>query len=85
MIITRKNALGGRPISKFPIGVDPDTGYYGYKVGYCSCGCNKALYFRSIDVSEIIGHFGVREEREALTTKVRNKLICMLGGRIGDN
>lgn len=85
MIVTRKNALGGRPISKFPIGVDPDTGYYGYKIGYCTCGCNNPLYFRSIDVAEIIGYFGIKDRGEPVGRRVRDKLIRLLGGKIGDN
>jgi len=78
MIITRKNALGGRPISKFPIGVDPDSGYYGYKIGYCQ-RCNNPLYMRSIDVGDIMGYFG---ERDKPKTPFKHKLIKWLGGSV---
>jgi len=80
MILTRKNALGGRPISKFPIGVDPDTGYYGYKIGYCQ-SCNCALYLRTIDTQEIIEQFDYRE-KEVIGPRepLKHKLIRYLGG-----
>lgn len=53
MLLTRKNALGGPELRKFPIEEDEETGLWGIKIGYCK-GCNEPLLMRTIDASAIL-------------------------------
>lgn len=78
MIITRKNKIGGRPLSGYPFEEDPDTGYLGRKVGYCG-GCNHPLLIRTIDLKEVLDTLGEGINKPA-RIPFKHKLIKYLGG-----
>lgn len=56
MLLTRKNPLGGRRLTTFPIVQDKDTGQAGFKLGYCRHG--EEIVCLIGDASEIAKHFG---------------------------
>ena len=94
MFITKANPKGGRPLTCFPISEDPKTGFLGYKIGYCQCGCNEPLLIRTIDLREIVDRFAVSQEIydilyakkefgiSVFKRQVREKLIKLLGGSV---
>lgn len=88
MVITRQNPNGGPALKGYPIEEDPQSGVLGYKIGYCPCSCQEALYIRTVDVRQVVDKFGLSMELyDKLFRKkesVRNRLIRLLGGKIGD-
>lgn len=82
MLVTRANKKGGRPLTGFPIGKDPETDCIGYKLGYCS-GCNNPLLLKLGDVHEIIGYFGDPNDWQVINKlSIRQRLIKWLGGKV---
>jgi hypothetical protein len=90
VMLTRANQNGGRPLSGYPITEDPATGMWGYKLGYCDCGCNEPILMRTVDARAVVTHFGIAEEEyEEWKTKIirkpkrplRVKIIEFLGGK----
>lgn len=93
MLLTRANPGGGRPLQGYPMYEDEETGLWGYKLGYCDCGCNKPIGIRTIDIRQVMCHFGVSmEEYEEWKNQIikkprrplRIKIIEFLGGKVGD-
>jgi hypothetical protein len=39
MFLVRQNPKGARPLQGYPMVEDSETGQWGYKIGYCLCGC----------------------------------------------
>lgn len=54
MLISRKNAKGGRFLQRYPL--VHDNGALGYKIGYCS-GCNEPIVMKIGDTEEVIQAF----------------------------
>jgi len=74
MLLTRANPNGGRPLTGFPIAEDEKTGAYGYKIGYCPCGCNEEILIRTIDVRQVVSYFGIgMEEMDEWKRKLKEK------------
>lgn len=72
MLITRKNARGGRQLKTFPL--VEDHGLLGYQIGYCDCGCNEKLILRTTDTQEILAHlFHSQKEYKKLVQKLAPK------------
>lgn len=89
MILTRQNPKGGPALKGFPIEEDLDTGVLGYKIGYCSCGCDQPLLIRTVDVRQVVTKFGISlDEYDSSLFKLkskkplRDKIINFLGGRV---
>lgn len=93
MLVTKKNMLGGRELTKFHI--EEENGVWGYKVGYCSCGCNEPLLIRTIDLKDIVDQFGISLEaynymKEAFKkfrprVTVRQRMINFLSKSVDNN
>lgn len=90
MLLTRQNPKGGPTLKGYPLEEDPASGMFGYKLGYCGCGCGEPVYMRSIDVREVTAKFGYSlEEYKKIFQKlkpkvpIRHRLIEALGGKIG--
>lgn len=95
VLITRQNPNGGPALKGFPLEEDPQSGVWGYKLGYyiCSCGCNSGemVLIRRIDAAAVVAHFGISEEEYARIKKkigdkvpLRHKIIKLLGGKVGE-
>lgn len=89
MLITRKNARGGRHLKTFPL--VQENGFMGYQLGYCACGCNEKLIIRTTDTQEILAHlFHSQKEYKKLIAKLTPKnsfterLIRWLVGKLGE-
>jgi len=76
----------------YPIGEDPETGLFAYRLGYCECGCNKPIGIRTVDLREVLSHFKLAlDEYELWKSKLRkpkvplrHRIIKLLGGKIED-
>lgn len=90
MLITRKNARGGRNIKTFPL--KTENGLMGYQIGYCA-NCNECLLLRTIDTQELLAHlFHSQKQYKDLIKKLepnisfkiklRDWLIRKLGGNV---
>jgi hypothetical protein len=81
MFLTRRNKIAGRPLAHFPYEEDPDTGYGGYRWGYCS-GCNHTLYLRKTEMEEVVSRFynvlGYEIPKESFKNRVTRYLIKKL-------
>ena len=93
MIITKQNPSGGPALKAYTIQEDPETGLYGYPIGYCPCGCKERLLIRTLDMREICNKFGwslteyeeTQEEvkrRLAPRLPLRHRMIKWLGGSV---
>lgn len=56
MFLTRRNKIAGRPLNHFPYEEDPDTGFGGYRWGYCG-GCNNPIFLRRKEMEEVLNRF----------------------------
>lgn len=75
VIITKQNPRGGPEIKSYRLSEDPNTGVLGYKIGYCPCGCGEPLLIRTLDLREIIAHFGFSmEDYDKMMKKYRPKV-----------
>lgn len=59
MLISRKNQIGGRRLTSFPI--REEQGTLGYLLGYCR-GCNESLLMALQDRDELIATFHCSDE-----------------------
>ena len=91
VLLTRQHPKGGPVLKGYPLMEDPETGMWGYKVGYCPCGCGQPLLIRTVDVRDIVNRFGTTlEEYKRWTAKLKPKtplkhrMIRFLGGRVED-
>lgn len=76
MFISRQNAKGGVPLKGYPLDTDPKSGYMGYKIGYCGCGCNEPLFIRTVDLNDVVNRFGVTiEYHQTFVDRLRIKLF----------
>jgi hypothetical protein len=87
MFITRQHPSGARPLKAYPIDTEPRSGKLGYKIGYCMCGCKEPLFIRTIELREVLEYFGeinnsYYNKKLSLTTKLKSRIIKMLGGTI---
>jgi hypothetical protein len=89
MMITRKNANGGKPLTKCPL--QEENGVLGYKIGYCG-GCNEPILVRTIDARDILAMLWIGEDDvKNLLKKLRPKiklrewLIRRLGGYVASS
>ncbi len=86
MILSRKNAIGGKRLTKCPL--EEENGVLGYKLGYCG-HCNEPILVRTIDAREILALLWIGEDDvKSLLKKLRPKinwrewLITRLGGSV---
>lgn len=78
MFITRQNLRGGAKLRGFPLAEDKDSGFLGYKIGYCS-GCNKDLLMRTIEIGQVVEKFYHTLEGKKRRS-LRERIIQFLGG-----
>lgn len=93
MFLTRQNQNGGRGLTKFH--VEEEKGTWGYKIGYCPCGCNEQILIRTVDLRDVVDQFGMSlEAYNYLTrtfkgfepkTSIRQKLINVLSKKSVQN
>lgn len=82
MLVSRANLNGGRPLKGYPYDEDPETGLLGFKLGYCS-GCNEPIMIRSVDVREVVKHFGdIVDYEPPRRLSLKKRIILWLGGRV---
>ena len=88
MLITRKNANGGRQLKTFPL--VQENGLLGYQLGYCP-NCNERLLLRTLDTQEVLAHLFHSQKQykkliHNLTPKIslQRRFIRWLIGRLGE-
>jgi hypothetical protein len=70
MLLTRKNPIGGRRLTTFPIVEEPRTKQAGFKLGYCPCG--EEIVCSIGDATEVAQNFGTSiNEYRHLIDKVK--------------
>lgn len=76
MLITRKSRGGGKILTTYPLRLEPRTGLMAIKMGYCE-GCNEPIFFRTIDVQNILDdlYFGNKEFAKLMKRAQRHSYI----------
>lgn len=90
MFLARQNPKGARPLQGYPLDEDSETGQWGYKIGYCTCGCKQPILIRTTDLSDVVDAFGLsanytlREESKPWLVSpipaLKKKIVESLGG-----
>lgn len=82
MFITTQHPRGAKKLSFKTLHPDTLTNKLGYKIGYCSCGCDESLLISISDIHDVLNEWGyINAQKEPkYIQKIKEKIILNLGG-----